>query len=145
MKERWSDLDATLQSALLVALSNCIVSRGNEEQRNDQFFLNVIWSLSVLGFHWYTAADGGANESSQSVVMHIRAYLEKLLRDQTGIKGIAVATVFDSLAKLECSYASIDKSLAKSLEAAAISCGTEFSPRELATTIYSMGKMGGLL
>ena len=143
MKERWSDLDANLQAALLGAFSSCIVSRGEEEQRNDQFFLNIIWSLSVLGFHWYATAEVGSKETNKSIGMHVRAYMEKLLNDPTGINGIAVATVFDSLAKLECSYASIDKSLVKSLEAAAISCGMDFSPRELATTIYSMGKMGG--
>lgn len=147
MKERWSDLDPALQSTLLEAFSNCLAATEQKAPRNNQFFLNTIWSLSVLGFRWCALADDNDNDSTSDtclpITTDVRAYMHKLLNDRTGIDGIAVATVFDSLAKLDCPYASVDRSLIQSLEAAAVSCGSDLSPRELATIVYSMGKMGG--
>lgn len=145
MKERWSDLDANLQSTLLEAFSNCLALAEEKAPRNNQFFFNAIWSLSVLGFRWCALSDDSASESCIPITSDIRAYMHKLLNDQAGINGIAVATVFDSLAKLECPYTSVDRSLSQSLEVAVISWGADLSPRELATIVYSMGKMGGRL
>lgn len=148
MKERWTDLNGDLQSNLLTAFLKHVAYIGDGRLANSQFFSNAVWSFSVMGLPWCPTAesrfncDRDSSRASEEVALlwtAVKSCLPRLLRSSDGI---FIATIVNSLTKLEYFYGDLDPSVAQALEAAVISAGAGLSPREIATVVYGFGKMG---